>query len=177
MVGREEEWQAIGRPCAKQRYAQAGPHGRHLGDAGIGKSRQSPELTRRRGQARLVRGRCLAYGEGITFWPLREMAARPPIRHDDTPEDGHEKLAARAGDRRRRCPDRRRPPASARPVFPLQKTTGGRASFTRRWPSNGPLVGAGSTTSTGPSPAFLDLLETCSTPPRPPDPAALHVAP
>ena len=33
-----------------------------------------------RGQVRTLRGRCLSYGEGITFWPLGEIAAR---RHRD----------------------------------------------------------------------------------------------
>lgn len=44
-----------------------------LGDAGLGKTRITAELTRRLdGTARAVRGRCLPYGQGITFWPLVE---------------------------------------------------------------------------------------------------------
>jgi class 3 adenylate cyclase len=46
-----------------------------LGPAGIGKSRLVHELvTRLRDQATAVRGRCLPYGEGITFWPIAEIA-------------------------------------------------------------------------------------------------------
>ena len=37
--------------------------------------------------ADVVRGRCLPYGEGITFWPLSEvMRAAANITADDTPE-------------------------------------------------------------------------------------------
>jgi class 3 adenylate cyclase len=48
-----------------------------LGDAGVGKSRLLRELWDRLGQeqpAPLLRtGRCLAYGRGITYWPLGEI--------------------------------------------------------------------------------------------------------
>jgi class 3 adenylate cyclase/tetratricopeptide (TPR) repeat protein len=44
-----------------------------LGDAGLGKTRLSTEFGRRVGEeARVLRGRCLPYGQGITFWPLVE---------------------------------------------------------------------------------------------------------
>jgi predicted ATPase/class 3 adenylate cyclase len=45
-----------------------------LGPAGIGKSRLAAELLGTLSDtARMVSGRCLAYGEGITYWPLREI--------------------------------------------------------------------------------------------------------
>jgi class 3 adenylate cyclase/tetratricopeptide (TPR) repeat protein len=51
-----------------------------LGPAGVGKSRLAAEfLDGLRGQATVLRGACLPYGEGITFWPVRkvvEQAAR-----------------------------------------------------------------------------------------------------
>jgi tetratricopeptide (TPR) repeat protein len=43
------------------------------GEAGIGKSRLVRELASRVGDARLLIGRCLSYGEGITYWPLRDV--------------------------------------------------------------------------------------------------------
>jgi class 3 adenylate cyclase/tetratricopeptide (TPR) repeat protein len=45
-----------------------------LGAAGIGKSRLAAELfSRLRGEATILVGRCLPYGDGITFWPLRQI--------------------------------------------------------------------------------------------------------
>jgi class 3 adenylate cyclase len=44
-----------------------------LGPPGIGKSRLALELVREvEGEATVLSGRCLHYGEGITFWPLAE---------------------------------------------------------------------------------------------------------
>jgi class 3 adenylate cyclase/tetratricopeptide (TPR) repeat protein len=43
-----------------------------IGDAGVGKSRLVEEAVARI-DARVVRGRCLPYGEGITYWPVVEV--------------------------------------------------------------------------------------------------------
>ena len=70
-----------------------------VAQAGVGKSRLIQEFARRVGSdARILRGRCLPYGRGITFWPLveivREIAA---IREDDTSAQAVEKLVQRTG--------------------------------------------------------------------------------
>jgi len=45
-----------------------------LGSAGVGKSRLTHEALERLGQRPMVlTGRCLPYGEGITYWPIREV--------------------------------------------------------------------------------------------------------
>jgi class 3 adenylate cyclase/tetratricopeptide (TPR) repeat protein len=45
-----------------------------LGAAGVGKTRLTEEFVARLGpEATVLRGRCLHYGEGITFWPLVEL--------------------------------------------------------------------------------------------------------
>jgi class 3 adenylate cyclase len=45
-----------------------------LAPAGVGKSRLLRELGARIGNgARILRGRCLPYGDGITYWPIREL--------------------------------------------------------------------------------------------------------
>jgi class 3 adenylate cyclase/tetratricopeptide (TPR) repeat protein len=67
-----------------------------VADAGVGKSRLIQEFTLpMQAGATIVHGRCLPYGEGITFWPLveacREAAAIEP---DDTPTDAIAKLGA-----------------------------------------------------------------------------------
>jgi class 3 adenylate cyclase/tetratricopeptide (TPR) repeat protein len=43
-----------------------------VGDPGVGKSRLVAEALERI-DARVVRGRCLSYGEGITYWPVVEL--------------------------------------------------------------------------------------------------------
>jgi predicted ATPase/class 3 adenylate cyclase len=54
-----------------------------LGPAGVGKSRLVGEFLRGVTQrATVIRGRCVAYGEGITFWPLRE-AVREAVGGQD----------------------------------------------------------------------------------------------
>ena len=45
-----------------------------LGEAGVGKSRLIQEFAREIGtDATVLHGRCLPYGEGITYWPLLEV--------------------------------------------------------------------------------------------------------
>jgi class 3 adenylate cyclase/tetratricopeptide (TPR) repeat protein len=58
-----------------------------VGDAGVGKSRLIREFAAAaRAQARLVRGRCLPYGDGITFWPLAEVVREAAgITSEDSP--------------------------------------------------------------------------------------------
>jgi class 3 adenylate cyclase/tetratricopeptide (TPR) repeat protein len=46
-----------------------------VGPPGIGKSRLARELLDRV-EARVVVGRCLSYGEAITYWPLQEIASQ-----------------------------------------------------------------------------------------------------
>jgi tetratricopeptide (TPR) repeat protein len=52
-----------------------------VGDAGVGKSRLVAEFSRSL-EATVLRGRCLPYGEGITYWPvvevLKQLAVLPP---------------------------------------------------------------------------------------------------
>ena len=47
-----------------------------VGQAGVGKSRLVAEFVGRvekTARGRVLRGRCLSYGEGLTYWPLREI--------------------------------------------------------------------------------------------------------
>jgi class 3 adenylate cyclase len=73
LVGRQRELSGL-----REAWDRAvGGSGCHLftvlGEAGVGKSRLVAELLADVGDATTVlRGRCLHYGEGITFWPLIE---------------------------------------------------------------------------------------------------------
>ena len=66
-----------------------------IGSAGVGKSRLAEELIRRiEGDARVLQGRCVAYGEGITFWPVAEVLRQAAdIVENDGPHETREKLA------------------------------------------------------------------------------------
>jgi len=70
-----------------------------LGPAGIGKSRLLEEFAGQLGDRALVlRGRCLSYGEGITFWPIAEALRQAAgILPDDQEEEGRAKLSSLAG--------------------------------------------------------------------------------
>ena len=53
-----------------------------VGDAGVGKSRLAAEALARV-DARVVRGRCLPYGEGITYWPVVEVLKQLDVLPSD----------------------------------------------------------------------------------------------
>jgi predicted ATPase/class 3 adenylate cyclase len=73
-VGRNEELavlDAVASRVAREDVAQLVTL---FGQAGVGKSRLLAELVERVPGARVLSGRCLPYGEGITYWPLAEAA-------------------------------------------------------------------------------------------------------
>jgi DNA-binding SARP family transcriptional activator/class 3 adenylate cyclase/tetratricopeptide (TPR) repeat protein len=67
-----------------------------LGAAGVGKSRLVREcLDDLRGSAIVARGRCLPYGEGITYWPIAEAVKdAAALNEGDSPERIRHKFAA-----------------------------------------------------------------------------------
>jgi class 3 adenylate cyclase/tetratricopeptide (TPR) repeat protein len=67
-----------------------------VGAAGVGKSRLVAELVERyRPRATLLVGRCLPYGEGITYWPLAEIVEQAVgIEDDDEADVARSKLEA-----------------------------------------------------------------------------------
>jgi class 3 adenylate cyclase/tetratricopeptide (TPR) repeat protein len=77
-----------------------------VGEAGAGKSRLAEELTSRvAGEASVLWGRALSYGEGITYWPVAEALRDAAGVHDeDSPDDALEKLRALAGEGRATSP-------------------------------------------------------------------------
>jgi class 3 adenylate cyclase len=100
LVGRARELAALE---AEFRHSASGPGCRLvtlLGEAGVGKSRLIEEFVRRlAGQAAVLRGRCLSYGDGITFWPLAEVLRQAAgIGPEDGEEDARIKLRSCFGD-------------------------------------------------------------------------------
>jgi class 3 adenylate cyclase/tetratricopeptide (TPR) repeat protein len=63
------------------------------GEAGVGKSRIAREFTDGLERATVLRGRCLPYGEGVTYWSIAEMVkASAGISDDDPLEQAYAKL-------------------------------------------------------------------------------------
>jgi class 3 adenylate cyclase/tetratricopeptide (TPR) repeat protein len=57
------------------------------GDPGVGKSRLAREFVEGVDRALVLKGRCLPYGEGVTYWPLAEMVKASAGITDDDPLD------------------------------------------------------------------------------------------
>jgi class 3 adenylate cyclase len=96
LVDRQEEHALIEWACRRV-IAGSGCHLLTvLGPAGVGKTRLVSEaLAAHAGQATVLGGRCLPYGEGITLWPVAEMVRRAAeIDEADTMEGARVKLDA-----------------------------------------------------------------------------------
>ena len=67
-----------------------------LGSAGVGKSRLLWEALRDIGdEAEVLTAACLPYGEGITFWPVREIVKQVTgLTEDDAPDEALAKIVA-----------------------------------------------------------------------------------
>ncbi len=95
LVGRETELELL-----ENTFARTTRDGRaHLftvyGEPGVGKSRLVREFVDGAERASILTGRCLPYGEGVTYWPLAEMIkAAAGISDDDPLEEAFEKLRA-----------------------------------------------------------------------------------
>src|SRR5919201_2901363 len=72
-----------------------------LGPAGIGKSRVAKEfVTSLAEEVHVLRGRCLSYREGTTFWPVVEIVSHAAgLNETETEERTREKVLALFGDR------------------------------------------------------------------------------
>jgi tetratricopeptide (TPR) repeat protein len=72
MVGRETELRRLSDAFQQAVHDRSCQLFTVLGSAGVGKSRLAAEFLGDL-DARVVRGRCLSYGEGITYWPVVEI--------------------------------------------------------------------------------------------------------
>lgn len=66
-----------------------------VGEPGVGKSRLVAEFVRSAGSGSTVlRGRCVSYGEGITYWPLAEAVKQAAgVDAADTPDEARARIA------------------------------------------------------------------------------------
>jgi class 3 adenylate cyclase/tetratricopeptide (TPR) repeat protein len=93
LVGREEELELL-----ENTFTRTVRHGRTslftiYGEPGVGKSRLAREFIAGVEGATVLMGRCLPYGEGVTYWSLAEMVrASAGIADDDPAEAAKQKL-------------------------------------------------------------------------------------
>jgi len=78
LVGRERELRRLEEAFGQAAADRSCQLFTILGSAGVGKSRLAAELTDSLEGARVLRGRCLPYGEGITYWPAIEVVKQLP---------------------------------------------------------------------------------------------------
>jgi class 3 adenylate cyclase len=96
LVGRRQELELIGKGLGRAIEERRCGLLTVLGAAGVGKSRLVREFAGGSSEkVRVFEGRCLPYGEGITFWPVAEIvrdAAR--VSDDDSRDTARSKIAA-----------------------------------------------------------------------------------
>jgi predicted ATPase/class 3 adenylate cyclase len=73
LVGRERELEVLAELWQRVRDDRRAGLATVLGPPGIGKSRLLVEFAARAEEATVHWGRCLSYGEGITYWPIAEI--------------------------------------------------------------------------------------------------------
>ena len=96
LVGRENELRLLHDAFARVEREQGCHLFTLLGPAGVGKSRLVAEfLSGLVGRATAVRGRCLSYGDGITFWPVAEVVREAvSLNGEETPGEARGRIAA-----------------------------------------------------------------------------------
>ena len=96
IVGREHELSLVMQAFERAVRERACHLFTILGSAGVGKSRLTAEvLNALEEEATILRGRCLPYGDGITFFPLLEAIPEAAgIRDDDSQAEARAKIAA-----------------------------------------------------------------------------------
>ena len=89
-------WSRSSRPSRRPWPPALAACSRVVGEPGVGKSRLAAEVETRvaRGE-KVLRGRCLPYGEGITYWPLAEIVRQAASIHDEhSPEEARRRISS-----------------------------------------------------------------------------------
>jgi class 3 adenylate cyclase len=125
MVGREHELELL-----RSIYGRLASSGRAqlvtiYGDPGVGKSRLTRELLAwveaHYGDVTLLKGRCLPYGEAVTYWPLAEvLKTHTEVLDSDPPESALAKIGALTGGVLAAVPDPARSAAVLAYTFGLE---------------------------------------------------------
>ncbi len=159
IVGRDEELtalHAVYRAVCDERMVRMVTV---IGDAGQGKSRLVREVVDHvAAGAKVLRGRCLPYGDGITFWPLVGMVWEAVgVVADDSPDLARAKLLAVVGDAE--VAARLSSAIGLSPaIFPLHELYWSVRKFLEGLASQAPVVALVDDIHWA-EPAFLELLE------------------
>ena len=95
LVGRESELELLENTYERAVRDKRAALFTIYGDPGVGKSRLAREFVAGLEGATVLIGRCLPYGEGVTYWPLAEMVkASSGITDDDPLDEAQAKLRA-----------------------------------------------------------------------------------
>jgi class 3 adenylate cyclase/tetratricopeptide (TPR) repeat protein len=93
LVGREAELELLENTFARTVRDRRASLVTIYGDPGVGKSRLAREFVAGLEGATVLFGRCLPYGEGVTYWPLAEMVkASAGITDSDPLDEAQQKL-------------------------------------------------------------------------------------
>jgi class 3 adenylate cyclase/tetratricopeptide (TPR) repeat protein len=93
LIGRDGELRLLRESFEKAAHERTAYLVTVYGQAGVGKSRLVREFVEIVGRAHVLRGRCLPYGSGITYWPILEMLrADCEISGDDPRDEATRKL-------------------------------------------------------------------------------------
>jgi len=100
MVGRERELRLLEEVWGRAISERSCQLVTVLGSAGVGKSRLAHEFLARRDGPTVLRGRCLSYGEGITYRPVVEVVKQlehrvPDLLRDDAARNALDALLGR----------------------------------------------------------------------------------
>jgi class 3 adenylate cyclase len=85
LIGRESELELLANTFDRATRDRSAHLVTIYGEPGVGKSRLAREFVGSLEGATVLSGRCLPYGEGITYWPLAEMVKSAAGISDDDP--------------------------------------------------------------------------------------------
>jgi class 3 adenylate cyclase/tetratricopeptide (TPR) repeat protein len=130
-----------------------------LGTPGVGKSRLVEEFLGSLGEATVLRGRCLPYGEGITFFPVGEVLKEAAGLEDfDAPEEIERKICAVLGADGAACSTLSQLFGAAEHDSSVEETFWAVRSFLEAVAETAPLAVVFDDIHWG-EPTFLDLIE------------------
>jgi class 3 adenylate cyclase len=130
-----------------------------LGTPGVGKSRLVEEFLGSLGEATVLRGRCLPYGEGITFFPVGEVVKEAAGLDDfDAPDEIERKICAVLGTDGPACSTLAQLFAAAERDSSVEETFWAVRSFLEAVAKTAPLALVFDDIHWG-EPTFLDLIE------------------